>query len=209
MDDRELKPIKGLGNNNANSTKQKAEILSYLQDVVRALAVILLVFLLFFRIVVVSGSSMENTLIEGDYVVLVNNIFNHSYHSGDIIVASKDSFRDGESIIKRVIATEGQTVDINFEESLVYVDGVLLDEPYTSSLTQHYKNVDFPHKVPEGYVFVMGDNRAVSMDSRRDEIGDIETRQILGKAILLGFPGKDPITGQRQFDRFGAFYNGK
>ena len=190
--------------NNASTNHLRAEILSYLQDIVHTLAVILLVFLLLFRIVVVSGPSMKDTLVDGDYVLLVNNIFYRNQQPGDIIVASKESFREGEPIIKRIIATEGQTVDINFEEGLVYVDGVLQDEGYISSPTMRYEGVNFPLEVAEGCVFVMGDNRMNSMDSRSGEIGQIDTRQILGKAVLIAFPGKDATTNTRQFDRIGG-----
>ena len=193
-----------LNHKKENGSQLKAEILSYLQDVVRTLAVILLVFLLLFRIVIVSGPSMNNTLMDGDYVLLINSIFYQNHKPGDIIVASKESFKNGEPIIKRIIATEGQVVDINFEEGLVYVDGVLQDEDYICSPTMLYEGVVFPHKVPENCVFVMGDNRMNSKDSRSGEIGDIDNRQILGKALLLALPGKDEITEKRQFDRIGA-----
>ena len=94
-------------------------VLAYLHDLTYLLAGILLVLLLLFRVVVVSGSSMNNTLIDGDYILLLNNIFYSSPKQGDIIVASKKSFEDGEPIIKRVIATEGQTVTIDGSVSAV------------------------------------------------------------------------------------------
>ena len=93
---------------------RKDTLLLYLHDFVTWLVVILLVFLLLFRVVVVSGPSMNSTLVHGDYLLLINNVFYRNPQQGDIIVAAKDSFKDGEPIIKRVIATEGQWVDFDF-----------------------------------------------------------------------------------------------
>ena len=177
--------------------------LAYLHDFVWLMSVVLIVFLLCFRVVVVSGPSMKATLFNGDYLFLVSNSFYHNPKQGDIIVASKDTFRQGEPIVKRVIATEGQTVDIDFIEGIVYVDGVALEEPYTLTPTNLQEGVPFPVTVGENCVFVMGDNRNDSKDSRSYEIGQIDCRQILGKAVFLIFPGseeKEP----RDFGRIGV-----
>ena len=180
------------------------QVLSYLHDIVYLLAAIVIVLLLVFRVVVVSGGSMNNTLIDGDMLILLSNTFYTETQQGDIIVASKDSFRDGEPIIKRVIAVENQVVDIDFASGDVFVDGVLLDEPYTSSLTTVSQGVRFPLTVPEGCVFVLGDNRIRSQDSRSTEIGLIDEREILGKAIFLLLPGTNENTESRDFTRFGG-----
>lgn len=180
----------------------KKTVLTYLHDLVYLLAVVLVLFLICFRVVVVSGPSMNDTLKNGDYLLLLNSVFFHDYQQGDIIVASKDSFRDGEPIVKRIIATEGQSVNIDFEMGIVYVDGVALDEPYISTTTNLYEGVEFPLVVEEGHVFVMGDNRNNSKDSRSPEIGQIDVREILGKAIFLIFPGAD--YNEREFDRIGV-----
>ena len=177
--------------------------LAYLHDFVWLMSVVLIVFLLCFRVVVVSGPSMKATLFNGDYLFLVSNSFYHNPKQGDIIVASKDTFRQGEPIVKRVIATEGQTVDIDFIEGIVYVDGIALEEPYTLTPTNLQEGVPFPVTVCENCVFVMGDNRNDSKDSRSYEIGQIDCRQILGKAVFLIFPGseeKEP----RDFGRIGV-----
>ena len=182
----------------------KNAVLLYLHDFVMWLIAILLIFLLLFRVIVVSGISMNNTLIHGDYLLLINNVFYNNPQQGDIIVAAKDSFKQGEPIIKRVIATEGQWVDIDFEKGIVYVNGTALDEPYTKTATTLYEGVDFPLMVDEGCVFVMGDNRNESKDSRSLEIGQIDKREILGRAIFLFLPGRDPVTEKMNFERIGA-----
>ncbi len=188
-----------------NDSSPAKNLLSYLHDFVALLSAVLLVLLLLLRIVVVSGESMKNTLLDGDYIVLLSSVFYSKPEQGDIIVASKDSFKDGEPIIKRVIATEGQVVDIDYDAGLVYVDGEVLDESYLGSPTTIERNhIPFPVTVEEGCIFVMGDNRNNSADSRSPEIGQIDCREILGKAVFLLFPGKNEITGKREFGRIGV-----
>ena len=184
-------------------TNVKKSIMTYLHDLVYLLAVVLLLFLLCFRVVVVSGPSMNHTLVNGDYLLLLGGVFYDDYDQGDIVVASKSTFRNGEPIVKRVIATAGQTVDIDFETGVVYVDDVPINEPYVSTPTNLYEGIDFPVVVDENHVFVMGDNRNNSKDSRSPEIGQIDLREILGKAIFLIFPGEDENT-EREFDRIGV-----
>ena len=179
-------------------------LLLYLHDLVTLLAGILLVLLLLFRIVIVSGPSMNNTLLDGDYLLLLsNNLYPNPKH-GDIIVASKDDFKDGEPIIKRVIATEGQTVDIDFAAGIVYVDGIALQEDYTLTPTNLAEGIAFPITVDEGCLFVMGDNRNESKDSRNPEIGLVDKREVLGKAIFLLIPGTDGGSAQPQYSRIGV-----
>ena len=184
--------------------EKKNAVLLYLHDFVAWLVAIVLILLLLFRVVVVSGPSMNTTLVHGDYLLLLNNTLYTNPKQGDIVVAAKDSFNDGEPIIKRVIATEGQWVDIDFETGVVYVDGTALEESYTNTPTNLYEGVEFPLMVEEGCIFVLGDNRNNSKDSRSPEIGLIDEREILGKAIFLFFPGKDPSTEKIMFDRIGA-----
>lgn len=174
----------------------------YLHDIVYLLVAVILIFLLMFRVAVVSGSSMYNTLVDGDYLLLLSSTFYNHPKQGDIVIISKASFEGGKPIVKRVIATSGQTVDIDFDLGIVYVDGKALDEPYTYSRTDVEEGVTFPLKVDEGCIFVMGDNRHVSKDSRSSEIGLIDEREVLGKAIFLAFPGRD--NGKREFGRIGA-----
>ena len=182
----------------------------YLHDLVYLLAAIMLVFILLFRIVIVDGTSMNQTLLHGDYLLLMSNTFYRNPQYGDIVVISKDSFDDGNPIVKRVIATEGQTVDIDFYAGIVYVDGIALDEPYTNTPTNTEGGMLFPLTVEEGCVFVMGDNRNRSRDSRYPEIGQVDEREILGKAIFLILPGDpDGPDGPEKADisRIGAIYD--
>ncbi len=179
-------------------------VLSYLRDFVTLVVVVVLVCVLLFRVVIVSGPSMKNTLVNGDWLILLNNAVFGEPRKGDIIVASKKSFNDGEPIVKRVIATEGQTVDIDFAAGVVYVDGEALDEPYTLTPTNTYEGISFPIVVDEGCLFVMGDNRNSSKDSRSIEIGQIDCREVMGKAIFLVFPGKANTTDKRDFSRIGV-----
>ncbi len=178
--------------------------LLYLHDFVTWLVAFLLVFMLLFRIVVVSGPSMKQTLLHGDYLLLINNIFYQEPKQGDIVVVGKEAYKDGEPIIKRVIATEGQWVDIDFAAGVVYVNGTALDEPYTNTPTNLDEGVSFPLQVRDGCVFVLGDNRNESKDSRSLEIGQVDKREILGKAIFLFLPGQDESTGKMNFKRIGA-----
>ena len=170
------------------------------RDILLVVGIFMLVYLLFFRVVVVVGSSMYDTLANGDRLLVINHVIYNEPKQGDVIVASKESFRGGECIIKRVIATEGQVVDIDFETGTVYVDGVVLDEPYLYSLTKRPEGMQFPLVVEPGCVFVMGDNRMDSKDSRDPDIGLIDEREILGRAIFLLWPGTGTNECPTEFD---------
>ena len=182
----------------------KKSVMFYLHDLIYMLITILLVFLLFFRVIVVSGDSMYSTLLDGDYLLLLGNLFYQEPQQGDIVVISKKSFDDGKPIVKRVIATEGQTVDIDFENALVYVDGLALEEPYINSPTTFNEGTLFPLTVAENCIFVLGDNRGVSRDSRDPVIGQIDRREVLGKAIFLMIPGSSHGDLSRDTGRIGV-----
>lgn len=111
--------------------------------------------------------------------------------------------QESKPIVKRVIATAGQTVDIDFNLGQVYVDGELLDEDYINDYTYREEGTVFPLTVPEGEVFLMGDNRNHSNDSRDSSLGTVDTRLLIGKAVFLVFPGRDYLTEQREFGRIG------
>ncbi len=163
----------------------RREIYDWAQCIVSALVVCILIFAFAVRLIGVQGISMQPTLHNGDRL-LISDLF-YTPKQGDIVVLQTDSF-SGEAIIKRVIATEGQVVDIDFETGVVYVDGEALSEPYTAEPT--YVQLDFsgPVEVPEGCVFVMGDNRNRSNDSRDARIGMIDTREILGRVLVRILP---------------------
>lgn len=179
-------------------------VVLYVHDLTYMLLSVILVFLLLFRVIVVTGDSMYDTLWDGDFLLLLSNVFYSRPEQGDIVVISKKSFDDGKPIVKRVIATEGQTVDIDFEQGIVYVDGQALQEPYIRDLTTQDRGTKFPLTVAPGCIFVLGDNRPVSRDSRAPEIGQIDTREVLGKALCLMLPGTHHGSLPRDFDRIGA-----
>lgn len=182
------KPPKGL----------KTEIFEWLDVLVVSVIAVVLIFTFFFRVVTIDGESMENTLHGGEKVI-ISNMF-YTPKQGDIVVISRNTDNSSEPglyaepIIKRVIATEGQTVNID-ENGTVYVDGIALEEDYTKNPAINHLDdeIDFPARVPDDCVFVLGDNRQNSLDSRSSRIGDngmIDTRYILGKAVYRIFPFK-------------------
>ena len=148
---------------------------------ITAIALLAIVFTFGFRMVGVNGTSMENTLKGGDWLIVTPYYDEPQY--GDIVISTKETAAEG-ALVKRVIAVEGDVVDVHEDDS-VYVNGVKLDETY--ALTQNtYGRGDrtYPLTVPEGCVMLMGDNRTVSWDSRYSNIGFIEKDFLLGKARL-------------------------
>ncbi len=150
-----------------------------------AVIVILVLFTFVFRFVGVVGPSMQPTLYNGDWL-LVTALKSH-YSYGDIIISTQPNMFN-EPIVKRVIATGGQTVRIDFSTGGVYVDDVLLDEDYITGNTTDPEDFSDPVTVPEGKLFVMGDNREHSTDSRSNAIGFVDERYIVGKAMVRVFP---------------------
>ncbi len=166
-------------------TTTRGEIYDWMQSLVFALIICIIVFVFIFRIVDVSGDSMNPTLLNGDKLV-VSDVF-YKPKQGDIVIFRKDEYK-AEALVKRVIATEGQTIEIDFDRGRVYVDGERLDEPYIAEPTHNQLDFQGPQTVPEGCVFVMGDNRNASSDSRRAQIGMVDERLIVGKVLLRVFP---------------------
>ena len=165
--------------------KERNEVYDWLQCVVYALVACVLVFTFVARVITVYGRSMQDTFYEGHRVIISRLAAPYEY--GDIVVLQKDSYGP-MPLIKRVIATEGQTVDIDFEQGVVYVDGVALDEPYTKEPTYDREDFTGPVTVPEGCVFVMGDNRNNSEDSRRASVGCVSTEDVLGEVVVRIWP---------------------
>ena len=193
-------------NNETENLTWQQNLLLYIHDLIYMLAALMIAFLLLFRMVVVSGPSMYSSLWDGDWLLVLSSVFYQNPEQGDVIIASKDSFNAGEPIIKRVIATEGQKVDIDFEAGIVYVNDVALKEDYTYTPTNLEEGMSFPLIVSEGCIFAMGDNRNRSRDSRYPDIGLIDKREILGKAVFLIYPGvgDEPYGGPRDFERIGV-----
>lgn len=179
-------------------------LVMYLHDLCWMLAVVMILFLIFFRIIVVSGPSMKMTLLDGDYLLLISNLFYREPEKGDVVVVSKQDYDNGKPIVKRVIATEGQIVDMDFANGIVYVDGLPLEENYINTPTNLDEGSVFPQIVEEDHVFVMGDNRNNSKDSRSLEIGQVDKREVLGKVALLMVPGTDHGAEARDVHRIGT-----
>ena len=198
-----MEDLEQAASKDGRKTKIQKTVLSYLHDLVFGLVAVLLIFMLVFRVIVVSGPSMMQTLQNGDCIILLSSVFYNEPKYGDIVVISKQAYKDGEPIIKRVIATEGQEVNIDFASGIVSVNGNELNEPYVNTPTNEFEGIVFPQTVPSGCVFVLGDNRNLSKDSRSLEIGMIDKREILGKALLVALPGANE-TGKRNLDRIGA-----
>lgn len=181
-----------------NKTGWITDIIDWVETIAVALSVVILIFTFVGRIVTVDGQSMENTLHHGERLV-ISDLF-YTPRTGDVVITAVPEYYGDNPLVKRVIATGGQTVDINFDTWQVYVDGVplALDEkgnathedyvkyiPYETMLREN-GNISYPLEIPEGYVFVMGDNRNNSRDSRY--FGVVDERHIIGKVYFRIFP---------------------
>ena len=182
------------------------DVYEWVQALVCSVLAVVVLFTFVVRLIGVDGGSMEPTLWHGDRLLVLNSLLYDDYQYGDIVVLRKDTFML-QPIVKRVIATGGQTVDIDFSAGTVYVDGQPLEEDYIAELTFLEEGTQFPLTVPEGSVFVMGDNRNRSSDSRNSSLGTVDTRYVIGKAVFLAFPGQTggaDSGGPRELSRIGA-----
>ena len=154
---------------------------------VSMMAVFVMVFTFVARIIVVSGPSMESTLWGGDLILVWG--LGYTPKQGDIVVLTQENYQE-DSIVKRVIATEGQRVDIDYSANSVRVDGELLEEDYIKEqmFVPSYGEGINHVTVPEGCLFVMGDNRNESADSRYPDIGIVDTRCVIGRGVAVMFP---------------------
>ena len=164
----------------------RREAYDWIQSLISALLICVLVFVFVLRIMDVHGTSMFPTLNNGDKV-LVSDLF-YEPSRGDIVVFKKDSYDDNKALVKRVVAVAGDVVNIDFEKGVVYVNGEALEEDYIDVLTT--TKIDFigPQTVPDNCLFVMGDNRNASTDSRDKRIGMVDKRLVIGKVLLVVYP---------------------
>lgn len=179
------------------------ELYEWARALVTSVLAVVLVFTFAVRLIGVEGHSMVPTLQDGDRLLVQVGLLAGDYRAGDIVVLRKQGFMD-EPIVKRVIAVAGQTVDIDFSTGVVRVDGEMLNEPYINELTFREEGMEFPLTVPEDSIFVMGDNRNHSDDSRNSSLGTVDTGYVIGKAVFLLFPGPDSVTGKRDYSRIGG-----
>lgn len=182
----------------------RLELYDWVQCIVAAVILAILIFVFVGRVIGVKGDSMYPTLHNQDRII-TSNLF-YTPKQGDIVVFKTEHFGN-EPLVKRVVATEGQTVEIDFDKGIVYVDGEAADDSFTYAPTKAREDFSGKVTVPDGCVFVMGDNRNDSTDSRSNRVGMVDTRTILGKVHFVLIPGKDLETGDRYFSRIGSPYN--
>ncbi|MCI9402847.1 MAG: signal peptidase I [Oscillospiraceae bacterium] len=172
----------------------KLDLFFWMQALIGALVFLILTFTLVGRVIGVVGGSMLSTLHEGDLLLLQS--VGYTPKQGDVVVLRKSSFMT-EPIVKRVIAVAGQHVQVDYATGQVYVDGEALDEPYINEVMVDPLDpleTVLDVTVPEGSIYVMGDNRNHSSDSRDERLGTVDTRYVLGRALWILTP----------FDHFGA-----
>lgn len=176
-----------------------AKFYDALEVVAVAVVIVLVLFTFFGRLSTVRGDSMYDTLEDGERLIISN--FFYKPKTGDIIVFQQSGMYFDEPLVKRVIATEGQTLKIDFNAWLVWVDGALLNENYVThekgkrmkidgyeTMYADLMNENGEITIPDGYVFVMGDNRNHSSDSRFSGVGLVRVEDIMGRVILRLFP---------------------
>lgn len=186
-------------------SENKALIYYILQPIFLTVAILIIVLTFMCRLAVVDGPSMQNTLHNNDVVLITTNYsffddlpsniipYDFSLKHGDIIAVAPSDNTDNEynidnAYIKRIVAVEGQTIGFDTDNGTVYVDGKIIDEPYISTDTLTGVEWEIPDIIPEGKVFVMGDNRAVSVDSRSVRIQLVDKSDIIGKVQCIVYP---------------------
>ena len=193
----------------AGETEKKKDSLEstvycWAQAVVTAVVGVILLFTFGVRLISVSGPSMQDTLYTGDRLLVLNAMF-CGFKAGDVVVINYNAELD-DTLVKRIVAVGGQTVDMDFSTGEVYVDGQVLDEPYIKEPTYTPEGVAFPLTLAEDEVFVMGDNRNHSTDSRDTRLGPVKVGYLQGKALLLLTPGETPDTGKSDWSRVGVIH---
>lgn len=178
---------------------RRRDAYEWLQCFVWALVLCVMFFTFGARLIEVKGSSMVPTLHNGERMVVSGLLY--KVKAGDVVVFKKDSYDPNKALVKRVIATEGQIINIDFEKGLIYIseldengketEPIILEEPYINERTRNKLDFLGPKTVPEGCVFVMGDNRNQSNDSRDKDIGMVDARLIIGKVYAVVYPLND------------------
>ena len=164
----------------------RRETYDWIECLISALIICVCLFVFFIRVIDVIGSSMFPTLTDGAKMLVSDLLYTPK--AGDVVVFKTDSYDPNKALVKRVIAVGGQEVNIDFDKGIVYVDGEAIHEDYINDITA--TKIDFigPKEVPEGCVFVMGDNRNASTDSRDSRIGMVDSRLIIGKVYYVLYP---------------------
>ena len=183
MDKNDIKESTKIVKNPAS--KYSCFCFEWLESLIQAIAFILILFTFFFRTMKVDGESMMNTLHNNDKIFVSK--WNYTPKDGDVVTIVKGQNYD-KPIVKRIIATEGQSLKIDFSDGSVFVDGEKLDESYIKEPMWLQEDGDIPDVIPKGYSFVMGDNRNNSADSRSKAIGLIDNRDIIGKVMFVFYP---------------------
>ena len=169
--------------------RYSSELFSWGESLMTVLIFFVVVFTFFVRLIGVDGTSMYPTL-EDHSIMLVSNL-NYTPEKGDIVVLRKEGFYGDQPIVKRIIATGGDTVDIDPVTGDVLVNGEALDEPYIAekiNTLEKMGDMTYPQTVPEGCIYVLGDNRNYSTDSRWSSLGMVDERYILGHVLSVVYP---------------------
>lgn len=182
-------------------------IYTWVQALVTAVVGVVLLFTFGVRLISVNGPSMQDTLYTGDELLILNSMY-CDFKAGDVVVINDYNAMEplSETLVKRIVAVGGQTVDVDFAAGEVYVDGEPLDEPYIKEPTYEAEGLEFPVTLAEDEVFVMGDNRNHSSDSRDYRLGPVKTGYLQGKVLLLLVPGKTPDTEKADWSRIGVIH---
>ena len=211
---RELETAEAAGAAGESTPAQRPDrledtVYDWARSLIAAVVGVVLLFTFLVRLIGVSGPSMQNTLYTGDRILVLNSLL-CDFQPGDVVVVNAYNAPLDETLVKRIIAVGGQTVDIDFITGTVYVDGEALDEPYIKEPTYTADGVSFPLTLEEDEVFIMGDNRNHSTDSRSIQLGPVKEGYIQGKAVFLLFPGRTASylgentgSGAREFGRIG------